>query len=90
MPVRREGPTAPQEAAGMPPMPGDPTPLQKWRFRRNLVIYLAHTRNGLSQRLLADVFGLPRSTVQEILAKFPPFPRENPRSSPHGRDDELS
>lgn len=39
---------------------------KRWRFRRNLVIYVAH-RQGLSQRLLAEVFDLPRSRIAEIL-----------------------
>jgi hypothetical protein len=43
---------------------------QRWRFRRNLVIYLAHRRNGLSQRLLADVFDLPRSRIAAIVREF--------------------
>jgi hypothetical protein len=52
-----------------PPLPPDATPLKRWRFRRNLVIYLAH-RHGLSQRLLADVFDLPRSRVWAIVQEF--------------------
>lgn len=43
------------------------TPGQRWRARRNLVIAVAH-RAGLSQRLLADVFGLPRSTIHVVVA----------------------
>lgn len=46
------------------------TPGRRWRFRRNLVIYLAHRRNGLSQRLLADVFDLTRSRIAGIIAEF--------------------
>jgi hypothetical protein len=42
---------------------------KRWRFRRNLVIAVAH-RSGLSQRLLADVFDLPRSTVSSIIKDF--------------------
>jgi hypothetical protein len=34
-----------------------------------MVIFVAH-RNGLSQRLLADVFDLPRSSVAEIIKTF--------------------
>ena len=39
---------------------------QKWRFRRNLIIALAH-EHGASQRLLADVFDLPRSHIAQII-----------------------
>jgi hypothetical protein len=45
-----------------------PTPGQRWRFKRDLAIYLAW-RGGMSQRMLADVFDLPRSRVQEIVLK---------------------
>lgn len=51
-------------------MPLADTAGRRWRFRRNLVIYLAHRRNGLSQRLLADVFDLPRSRIAAILKEF--------------------
>jgi len=47
----------------------DATIGQQWRFRRNLVMFVAH-RQGLSQRLLADVFDLPRSRVSVILKEF--------------------
>jgi hypothetical protein len=46
-----------------------------WKFRRNLVIYVAH-RQGLSQRLLADVFDLPRSRIFEIVKEFRGFEPE--------------
>ena len=39
---------------------------QRWQFRRNLVIAVAH-REGFSQRVLAEVFDLPRSRIQSIL-----------------------
>jgi hypothetical protein len=42
---------------------------QRWRFRRNLVIVLAH-RHGASQRLLADVFDLPHSRICAIVKEF--------------------
>jgi hypothetical protein len=45
------------------------TVTQRWRFRRNVVIFVAH-RNGVSQRALADVFGMARSRVQAILAEM--------------------
>jgi uncharacterized protein (DUF433 family) len=42
---------------------------QRWRFRRNVVIYVAH-QGGLSDRLLADVFDLTTEQVQTILAEL--------------------
>lgn len=48
---------------------GGMTPGQKWRYRRNVVICLAH-EHGLSQRFLADVFDLPRSRVGAIVDEF--------------------
>ncbi len=42
---------------------------QRWRFRRDLAMFLAH-RAGLSQRILADVFDLPRSRVSVILKEW--------------------
>ncbi len=67
--AERSGPTpGPEASAG-----------KRWRFRRNLVIYLAHRRNGLSQRLLADVFDLPRSRIGEIVREYE---RLDPESRP--------
>jgi hypothetical protein len=42
---------------------------RRWKFRRNLVIFIA-SRNGVSQRLLADVFDLPHSRIAAILKEF--------------------
>ena len=42
---------------------------RRWKFRRNLVIYVA-SQNGVSQRLLADVFDLPHSRIAAILKEF--------------------
>ena len=39
---------------------------KRWRFRRNLVIYVAF-KNGFSQRVLSDVFDLPRSRIASII-----------------------
>ena len=50
------------------PLGPNATPGQRWRFRRNLVIYLAY-RNGVSQRFLAEVFDLPRSHISTIIRK---------------------
>lgn len=52
------------------PLPANASPGRRWRFRRDLVIYLAHRRNGLSQRFLADVFDLPRSRIAAIIQEF--------------------
>lgn len=59
--ITAEPPLAPNASAG-----------KRWRFRRNLVIYVAH-RQGLSQRLLADVFDLPRSRIAAILQEYGRF-----------------
>ncbi|WP_435021250.1 hypothetical protein TA3x_002275 [Tundrisphaera sp. TA3] len=42
---------------------------RRWKFRRNLVIYVA-SQQGISQRLLADVFDLPHSRIAAILKEF--------------------
>ncbi len=42
---------------------------RRWRFRRNLVIYIA-SQQGASQRLLADVFDLPHSRIAAIIKEF--------------------
>ena len=51
----------------------DATPAQKWRARRDTVILIA-AHKGVSQRVLADVFHLPRSRIAAIIktmrAKF--------------------
>ena len=52
-----------------PPLPANASAGKRWRFRRNLVIYLAH-RQGLSQRFLSDVFDLPRSRIAEIIKEL--------------------
>lgn len=52
-----------------PPLPANASVGKRWRFRRNVVIYVAH-RNGLSQRLLADVFDLPRSRIAAIIQEY--------------------
>jgi len=60
-----------EDGRGRRPMvPGpDATPGQRWRYRRNLVICLAH-KHGASQRLLADVFDLPHSRIASIVKEF--------------------
>lgn len=42
---------------------------QRWKFRRNLVIYIAN-EHGASQRMLADVFDLPHSRIAAILKEL--------------------
>ena len=42
---------------------------QRWKFRRNLVIYIAN-QHGASQRMLADVFDLPHSRIAAILKEL--------------------
>ena len=80
-----ERPTRSPEADGSPcapPLPCGATPGQQWRFRRNLVIYLAHRRNGLSQRLLADVFDLPRSRIAAIIKEFAVYDTQDDQPGP--------
>jgi hypothetical protein len=42
---------------------------RRWKFRRNLIIYIA-SQHGASQRLLADVFDLPHSRIAAIVKEF--------------------
>lgn len=42
------------------------TPGQRWRLRRDMVIYLAFIQ-GASHRMLADVFDLPHSRISAIV-----------------------
>lgn len=58
------------------PLPPGASAGRRWRFRRDLVIYLAHRRNGLSQRFLADVFDLPRSRIATIVQSFKQYDHE--------------
>lgn len=52
------------------PFPGPGASVGKrWRFERNCVIYLA-AQHGVSQRVLANVFDLPRSRIHAILKQF--------------------
>jgi hypothetical protein len=52
-----------------PPLPPNASVGKKWKFRRNAVIYVAY-RGGVSQRVLADVFDLPRSRIATIIKEF--------------------
>jgi hypothetical protein len=49
--------------------PGNVSADKLWKFRRNLVIFVAH-REGIPQRILADVFDLPKSRVSTIIKEF--------------------
>jgi hypothetical protein len=60
------------ELASFPPLPPNASVIKRWKFRRNVVIYVAH-RNGISQRVLADVFDLPRSRIASIITEFSEF-----------------
>jgi hypothetical protein len=64
---RRVG--AETEAIVMPPLPPNASVGKRWKFRRNVVIYVAY-RSGISQRALADVFDLPRSRISTIVKAF--------------------
>jgi hypothetical protein len=50
------------------------------------VIYLAHRRNGLSQRFLADVFDLPRSRIAAIIKEIAVYdtPDDHPGPTTRG------
>jgi hypothetical protein len=65
------------ELPEVPPPPARASVGRRWRFRRNLVIYVAH-RQGLSQRLLADVFDLPRSRIGAIIQEFRQYESSRP------------
>jgi hypothetical protein len=52
-----------------PPLPRNASVGKQWKFRRNVVIYVAY-RGGVSQRVLADVFDLPRSRIASIVKEF--------------------
>ncbi len=57
------------EQVSIPALAPNASPGKRWKFRRNAVIYVAH-REGFSQRVLADVFDLPRSRIASILKEF--------------------
>ena len=66
--MRSERPLLPS----IPPLPPNASVGKRWKFRRNLVIFVAN-RSGFSQRLLADVFDLPRSRIASIIKEFSDF-----------------
>ncbi len=57
------------EYLSIPALPPNASEGKRWKFRRNAVIFVAH-RNGFSQRVLADVFDLPRSRIATIIKEF--------------------
>ena len=57
------------ESIPLPTPPANASVGRRWKFRRNLVICIAN-RNGVSQRLLADVFDLPHSRIAAIIKEF--------------------
>jgi hypothetical protein len=52
-----------------PPAPLNGSLGQRWRFHRDIVIYVA-ARAGLTHRHLSEVFDLPRSRISRILEDF--------------------
>lgn len=55
-----------------PPLASNASIGKRWRFRRNVVIFVAH-RGGISQRVLAEVFDLPRSRIASIIKEVSEF-----------------
>jgi hypothetical protein len=53
----------------LPALPPNASVSKRWKFRRNAAIYVLN-RNGFSQRVLADVFDLPRSRIATIVKEF--------------------
>jgi hypothetical protein len=70
--VQRSRPISSPSFHSLPSIPPNASVGKRWRFRRNIVIYVAH-RSGLSQRFLADVFDLPRSRIASIINDFSKF-----------------
>jgi hypothetical protein len=52
-----------------PPLPPNASIGRRWRFRRDMVIYIS-SQSGVSQRMLAEVFDLPRSRIAAIIKDF--------------------
>ena len=52
-----------------PILPENASVGRRWKLRRNLVIYIA-SQNGVSQRMLGDVFDLPHSRISAIIKEF--------------------
>ncbi len=56
-------------STSIPALPEHVSVGRRWKFRRNLVIFIA-SQHGASQRLLADVFDLPHSRIAAIIKEF--------------------
>ena len=69
------------DLASFPPLPRDASVGKRWKFRRNVVIYVGH-RSGISQRVLAEVFDLPRSRIAAIVKQFSAFDRDRRADRP--------
>jgi len=52
-----------------PTLPDNASIGRRWKLRRNMVIFIA-SQNGVSQRMLADVFDLPHSRIAAIVKEF--------------------
>ena len=52
-----------------PALPENASVGRRWKLRRNLVIFIA-SQNGVSQRMLGDVFDLPHSRISAIVKEF--------------------
>ena len=76
------------EVPSVAPLPPGVSAGRRWRFRRDLVIYLAHRRNGLSQRFLADVFDLPRSRIAVIVRNMSKFDQGDGRMEGMEQEEE--
>ncbi len=50
-------------------LPANASAGRRWKFRRNLVIYIA-SQHGASHRILADVFDLPHSRIAAIIKEL--------------------
>jgi DNA-binding transcriptional regulator LsrR (DeoR family) len=68
-PVRSILQRADVESVTRTKLPPNASVSKRWKFRRNAVIVIAYL-NGISQRTLAEVFDLPRSTVASIIEEI--------------------
>jgi hypothetical protein len=67
--VRHPGILEERLFVAIPSLPSNPSVGCRWRFRRNLVIYVA-AGAGLSYQHLSQVFDIPRSRISSILDNF--------------------
>ncbi len=66
---RRPAPSTETRPGSAPPLPPNASVGKRWRFQRNMAIYVLH-RHGFPQRRLADIFDLPRSSIGTIIKTF--------------------